>query len=297
MQRALVASEAAPTEADVQHVLERFRKTILGLEKYRINNPGRVATIYNDVLKTCLAVPDCWGAAANALEYAGLVLRDHVVERPRADGGGGAILDATSLWTTACVRLLDVDVTSDHRPPPPHSSDPTVVGSSSDSSVSNGLGPSAEGSGTWDQKFFSQVELDDDGAAAIRDMMLGVLRVAVRALLSREADLAGPAASGPLGTVDVAVDEYAAGGGCGYLPPTSAAKLVLALDFTLLQEMGLDDEEGSDEALVAYLGADEDGGRAWDEVTLLRVCDRRCTAYPQRRGTDIFQFAPPSSPE
>ena len=84
------------------------------------------------------------------------------------------------------------------------------------------------------------------------------------------------------------------------------------MECRLLQEIGLDDgdgfgddeeEEGSDEALIAYLtakdeGEGEGGGRAWDEVTLLRVCDRRCTAYPQRPGTDIFQaFAPPPPEE
>jgi hypothetical protein len=32
-------------------------------------------------MKTCLSVPDCWGAAANALEYAGLTMKDFVMDR------------------------------------------------------------------------------------------------------------------------------------------------------------------------------------------------------------------------
>ena len=210
VQRALAAVDATPTEEDVVKVLEIFRKTILGKEKYRIVNPGKVAATYNEVLRTCLAVPECFSAAANALDYAGLVLREHVIERPRTtDGGGGAVLDVASLWTTACIRLLDVDV---------------GVGSTSSDDT-------PEGTKTWDQRFFSQVDMDLDGQASIQDMMLNVLRVAVRVLLAREADLAGPAApgaTGPMGTVDVAVDEYGGGGGA-YFPPVSAAKFVARL--------------------------------------------------------------------
>ena len=39
---------------------------------------------------------------------------------------------------------------------------------------------------TWDQKFFSQIEMSDAGRIAIQDMMLSVIRVGVRCLLSRD---------------------------------------------------------------------------------------------------------------
>ena len=40
--------------------------------------------------------------------------------------------------------------------------------------------------GTWDQKYFSQIELTDSGRVAIQDMMLNILRISVRCLLSRD---------------------------------------------------------------------------------------------------------------
>ena len=39
---------------------------------------------------------------------------------------------------------------------------------------------------TWDQKFFSQVDMSESGRIAVQDMMLSVLRIAVRCLLSRD---------------------------------------------------------------------------------------------------------------
>jgi len=154
---ALSWSEQIHTEEDVKNVLGKFRKTILGLEKYRINNPGRVATLCCEMLKICLSVPDCWGAAANALEYAGLVFRDHVIERPRNNTLTEIvhpILDVSSLWTTACMRLLDIDLTQ-------------TTTSSTSSKIDR---PIDDKSVTWDQKFFSQIEMNDEARESIQGM-------------------------------------------------------------------------------------------------------------------------------
>ena len=59
------------TIQDVNNASMRFRKTILGLEKYRINNPGAMSLKYCDFISICLEIEDTWGVAANALEYAG----------------------------------------------------------------------------------------------------------------------------------------------------------------------------------------------------------------------------------
>jgi hypothetical protein len=59
------------TIEDVNNASMRFRKTILGLEKYRINNPGAMSLKYCDFISICLEINDTWGVAANALEYAG----------------------------------------------------------------------------------------------------------------------------------------------------------------------------------------------------------------------------------
>lgn len=74
-------------------------------------------------MKTCLRVPDSWGAAANALEYAGLQFREHITEFPvnmlappfqiiqktSQDGHDKIpVLDLTSFWRQALVRLLDM---------------------------------------------------------------------------------------------------------------------------------------------------------------------------------------------
>ena len=161
IERALAWSEQSHTEEDVKNVLGKFRKTILGLEKYRINNPGRVATLYCEMLKTCLAVPDCWGAAANALEYAGLVFRDHVIERLRSDTLteiSHPVLDVSSLWTTACMRLLDIDLTQATK----------SLGDSAQTNNTNSNRPMDDKSVTWDQKFFSQIEMNDESREAIQ---------------------------------------------------------------------------------------------------------------------------------
>ena len=159
--RALAWSEQIHTEEDVKNVLGKFRKTILGLEKYRINNPGRVATLYCEMLKICLSVPDCWGAAANALEYAGLVFRDHVVERPRSNALteiSHPVLDVSSLWTTACFRLLDIDLTQTTK---------SLIDTTSTNNP-NSNRPVDDKTVTWDQKFFSQIEMNDESRESIQ---------------------------------------------------------------------------------------------------------------------------------
>ena len=168
IERALSWSEKTHTEDDVKNVLGKFRKTILGLEKYRINNPGRVATLYCEMLKICLSVPDCWGAAANALEYAGLVFRDHVIERPRnhtltltETAIVHPVLDVSSLWTTACMRLLDIDLTKTI-------SSTTSIVDSTTTNPSNNNRPIDDKSVTWDQKFFSQIEMNDEARESIQ---------------------------------------------------------------------------------------------------------------------------------
>ena len=103
--------------------LGKFRKTVLGVEKYRINNPSGIADKYCEIIKTCLRVPDSWGAAANALEYAGLQFREHVTELPINTlalppqviekspldvNGKIPVMDLTSFWKQALVRLLDM---------------------------------------------------------------------------------------------------------------------------------------------------------------------------------------------
>jgi hypothetical protein len=139
----------------------------------------------------------------------GLVIRDHVVDREsEEDGSSRPILSVRSLWKQACVRLLDIDVDMLHGslPPSASTSSPPSLGSTSSSTVSAVSGsvsgsalespspsPSSSSSplergqeGTWDQRFFSQIELTDRGKVSIQDMMLNILRVAVRCLLSRD---------------------------------------------------------------------------------------------------------------
>lgn len=82
---------AEPSDEDIARTLSIFRKTILGLEKYRINDPANVAGKYCDMIRTCLAVEDGWGAAANSLAYAGLVFRDHVEEPDNELGASSSI--------------------------------------------------------------------------------------------------------------------------------------------------------------------------------------------------------------
>ena len=159
---ALNSKTEVVTDREVNLALGKFRKTILGLEKYRINNPGSVAEKYCSIIKTCLRLKGAWGAAANALEYAGLIIRDHVEEEgAEMKKTKVPVLDLTSLWRHSLVRLLDMEYKDD--------SAETLVGTQ-----------------TYDQKFFSQVPLTETGKMYIQDMMLTILRVSLRALFSRE---------------------------------------------------------------------------------------------------------------
>ena len=196
-------------DSDVEQSLEVFRKTILGLDKYRINNPSRVASKYTDLLQIALDVTDGWMAAANALEYAGLTIREHVVvskskdilddnddqddenpldsfknpendsskeksrrneppaPAPPAAAADIPILDISGLWTQAAVRLLDLEFTEKNIDTDIDKEKNDVIAS------------------TFDQRFFQQIGIDDEGKLRIKDFMLYLLRIASRAVLSR----------------------------------------------------------------------------------------------------------------
>ena len=136
------------------------------------------------------------------------MMRDHVIETDSIEQTGSRpILSVQSLWRQACMRLLDIDTEAIL----PSSSSPTSSFSSSSittttsfySSTTTSSSPSSstpilplEGhGGTWDQKYFSQIELSESGKVAIQDMMLNILRLSVRCLLSRD----------DVETIDVAV--------------------------------------------------------------------------------------------
>ena len=125
------------------------------------------------------------------------MMRDHVIETDSMEQTGSRpILSVQSLWRQACMRLLDID--TDAFLPSSSSPSPTTSSSSattSSSSSSTPILPLEGQGGTWDQKYFSQIELSDSGKVAIQDMMLNILRLSVRCLLSRD----------DVETIDVAV--------------------------------------------------------------------------------------------
>ena len=149
------------TVGDVDRALANFRKVILGVEKYRINNPYRIAQKYSDVINTCIRVPGCWGAAANAVEYAGLNFRDHAI-----DSQNGTSLALEDLWTKALDRLLDIRART------------TQLNDLDSSHNTN--------EEVWDQRYFSQVEVCPGDIECIQDMLLALMRLACRAVLSRD---------------------------------------------------------------------------------------------------------------
>ena len=159
------------TESDVEFQLKIFRQTILGVEKYRISNPGNIAKKYVQFMRTCLRVPDAWGAVANSLTYAGLVFRDHVrdddVVFVAVDEPGTVIptIDVQSLWRQSAIRLLDLEFAG-------------IVDEMESDKNSR--------SSTMDQKYFQPVALQEEARDDIRDFLLLVLRVAIRVVLSRD---------------------------------------------------------------------------------------------------------------
>lgn len=164
------------SETDIDMASLKFRKTILGLEKYRINNPKAMAEKYNNFLRVCLHVNDSWGVAANAIEYAGLRFRDHTV---KTTNDSVSLINLPSLWNTALDKLLDLPISVSN----PHDNNSSNYGIqeidfNSSSSDSN--------SNTWDQKFFMQqvIVSDDGGFQSVQDMLLYITRVAARAVLS-----------------------------------------------------------------------------------------------------------------
>jgi hypothetical protein len=94
----------AELQLRIQHSLKAFRKTVLGLDKYRINNPGMVAQKYSDVASVCLVAKGSeWQLAVAACEYAGLVFDKYVsIEQGE--------IDVCSLWIDAAGTLLDIAV-------------------------------------------------------------------------------------------------------------------------------------------------------------------------------------------
>ena len=127
------------------------------------------------------------------------MIKDHVVDRPIEGEGVTAtspVLVVSSLWRQACMRLLDLDLESALESDPQSNQEgrPDTFQTTAATSTSTPFRdatkqspPSLSGvSGTWDQRFFSQVELTDSARVAIKDMMLNIMRVAVRCLLSRE---------------------------------------------------------------------------------------------------------------
>ena len=147
------------------------------------------------------------------------MIKDHVIEADNEGQKGlRPILSVHSLWRQACMRLLDIDTDTVLPLPtapapqgatatlPPSSSSPSTFSSSptAPSTTSSSSSsptttttatptpsspsslPLARQGGTWDQKYFSQIELTDCGRVAIQDMMLNILRISVRCLLSRD---------------------------------------------------------------------------------------------------------------
>ena len=121
------------------------------------------------------------------------MMRDHVIETDSIEQRGShPILSVQSLWRQACMRLLDIDTDAFL---PSSSSSTTTTTTTTTSSSSTPILPLEGLGGTWDQKYFSQIELSDSGKVAIQDMMLNILRLSVRCLLSRD----------DVETIDVAV--------------------------------------------------------------------------------------------
>ena len=222
------------TEKDVEESLNKFRKVVGGLEKYRITNPSLVADHYRNVIRMTLALEETWGAAANALSYAGFDIKSHVnivevaveEEIPQQQI---PILQVKSVCSQAAIRLLDLEFSSNI----------------SDDAAED-MARSLEG--TFDQRFFGQMEATQE---KVQDMMLSILRVCVRAVLTRE--------NTPFIVVDHPLQtrgerEADEGSLERWMPPLSAVKSVLSMDFQVVNE----EEEGD---LVRFFVANKPHGR------------------------------------
>ena len=198
---------------DVENALKKFRKVVGGLEKYRITNPVLVANHYRDMARMCLGLHDDngdgWGSAANALEYAGFSIRSHV-SMVEVDGGDAAIeipvVSLESMWTQAAEYLLDLEFSLQVS-----------------AEANEAMAKSADN--TFDQRFFGQMKLDEEGVSIVQDMMLSVMRISLRAVLSGEETqyIVVDVPTMTLGVKD-------------WFPPLSAVKTVLSLDLKVLEE-------------------------------------------------------------
>lgn len=186
------------SEHDVDEELAKFRKTILSLEKYRINDPGAMAKKYNALLSKSLAVEGCWGGAANALEYAGLNFRSYINTTSNT-----ATLALLPLWKDALSRLLDME----HQ-------------------HTNRLGTTAT---TWDQKYFSQNSLTMDGILAVREMMIHIVRIAINICFSRN-DIHSVDVVYPTDTSLFQIGEMRR-----FLPKSHSMNLIAYSDFSLIK--------------------------------------------------------------
>jgi len=217
------------TTHEIELRMEVFRKVILGVEKYRICNPARISAKYVDFISSCLtkAPEGAWGSAAYLLEYAGLVFKDHIVDlatetsaatEAATEARGKVVpeLNLSSLWQQAAIRLLDLEFA--------HAAESAVSETTTDHSARMS---------TSDQRHFQQVPLGLDGEASVCDMLLGVMRVALRVqLMGRE------------GVSICRVKMQAGSEAGGVLPAYSSVKLCLGLDpeFSLIEEVEMEAE-------------------------------------------------------
>ena len=251
------------SESDIEKRMEVFRKVILGVEKYRISNPSRIAEKYVEFLSACLCTPGAWGCAAYSLDYAGLVLKDHVVDVPRQSGAIVSELNLSSLWQQAAVRLLDLE----------HARGVEGSTARSNDSVAQFQETSTDRAArlaTADQKHFQQVPIGTEGEAAVRDMLLAIMRVALRVqLLGRDPTLTECVVKLESNQADLGEMEL--------LPSYASVKLILALD----AEFALDKEEeepfGFDQGGLMNNDDEDDGeaGAEWRRFVIRRPEARR----------------------
>ena len=211
-------------ESDVEASLNRFRKIVGGLEKYRITNPGMVADHYRDMIRTCLAAEETWGAAASALNYAGFDIKANVRIVDVEGAQQIPVLQTESVSSQAAVKLLDLEFTS------------RDISEDAAKEMTKSL------EDTYDQRFFGQIDTDRE---KVQDMVLYILRVCVRAVLTRD--------NTPFIVVDAPLHGAAGRDSLQqWMPSLSSIKAVLCMDFNVLSE----EEEGD---VVRFFVADREG--------------------------------------